>query len=238
VGFAVGVSEARFARRAAGLDVLERHFQAETSDPMVAGRRAVYAKAMRLIHSPHLSAFDLSSEPAAVKASYGDSDFGRGCLTARRLVEAGVKFVEVVLDGWDTHQNNFDRVKDLSAQLDPAMAGLLKDLAQRHLLGSTLVVCVGDFGRTPKINANEGRDHYPQSSFAVLAGGGVRRGVVRGETSADGSDVVRDPTPVPNLFATLATLLGMPLDTEAIAPSGRPVKVTDHGVVVPELMMG
>jgi hypothetical protein len=237
VGFAVGVSDGRFGRRSAGLDLLERHFQGETSDPMVAGRRAVYAKAMRLMHSPHVSAFDLSSEPAALKAAYGDSDFGRGCLTARRLVEAGVKFVEVVLDGWDTHQNNFERVKDLSAQLDPGMATLLKDLAQRQLLGSTLVVCVGDFGRTPKINGNEGRDHFPQSSFAVLAGGGVRGGVLRGETNADGTEVARDPTPVPNLFATLATLLGIGLETEAVAPSGRPVKVTNHGEIIPELIV-
>jgi len=236
VSFATGVSEARFARRTAGLDMLERHFDAETSDPMIAGRRAVYAKAMRLIHSPRVSAFDLATDPLALKSAYGDSDFGRGCLTARRLVEAGVKFVEVVLDGWDTHQNNFERVKDLSAQLDPAMGTLIHDLAQRQLLTSTLVVCVGDFGRTPRINANEGRDHYPQSGFAVLAGGGVRGGVVHGETDAEGAKVVRDPMPVPNLFATLATLLGMGLDVEAYAPSGRPIKVTDHGVAVPELI--
>jgi uncharacterized protein (DUF1501 family) len=236
VAFAAGVSEARFGRRVAGLDVLERHFAAETAEPMVAGRRAVYAKATRLIHSPRISAFDLASEPSLLKAAYGDNDFGRGCLTARRLVEAGVKFVEVVLDGWDTHQNNFERVKDLSAQLDPGMGTLLRDLADRHLLDSTLVVCVGDFGRTPKINGNEGRDHFPQAAFAVLAGGGVKGGVVRGETSPDGSQVVRDPTPVPNLFATVATLLGMGLDTEATAPSGRPIKVTDRGAVVPELI--
>ncbi len=236
VGYAVGVSEARFARRSAGLDVLEHHFQAETADPIVSGRRAVYAKAMRLMHSPRVSAFDLSQEPQALKTAYGDTDFGQGCLTARRLVEAGVRFVEVVLDGWDTHQNNFERVKDLCAQLDPAMAALLRDLQQRQLLASTLVLCVGDFGRTPKINGNEGRDHFPQSAFAVLAGGGVRGGIVRGETSADGSEVAKDPTPVANLFATLATQLGIGLGTEAIAPSGRPVKVTDHGVAIPDLV--
>jgi uncharacterized protein (DUF1501 family) len=152
VGHARGVSDARFARRTAGLDVIERHFEAETSDPMLTGRRAVYAKAMRLMQSPRLSSFDLSSEPAALMAAYGDSDFGRGCMTARRLVESGVKFVEVVLDGWDTHQDNFGRVKTLSAELDPAMGTLLSDLSQRHMLASTLVVCLGDFGRTPHIN--------------------------------------------------------------------------------------
>jgi uncharacterized protein (DUF1501 family) len=236
VDLARGVSEARFERRMAGLDVIERHFAGETSDPMIAGRRAVYAKATRLMHSPHLSSFDLSSEPEALKTAYGDSDFGRGCITARRLVEAGVKFVEVVLDGWDTHQNNFERVKDLSAQLDPAMGTLIHDLDQRHMLGSTLIVCVGDFGRTPKVNGNEGRDHFPAASFAVLAGGGVKGGTVHGVTSPDGMTVAESPTTVPNLFATVATLLGIGLDVEAVAPSGRPIKVTDHGAVVPELI--
>jgi uncharacterized protein (DUF1501 family) len=236
VAFGIGVNEARFARRNAGLDMLENHFAAETSDPLVAGRRAVYAKAIRLVHSPHIAAFDLSSETAATQAAYGDSDFGRGCLTARRLVEAGVKFVEVVLDGWDTHKNNFERVKELSSQLDPAMAALVRDLHERHLLSSTLVMCVGDFGRTPKINGNEGRDHFPAASFAVLAGGGFRGGVVRGQTNSDGTEIVKDATTVPDLFATVATALRLPLDTEAIAPSGRPIKVTDHGTALPELL--
>lgn len=235
-GLAIGVSEARFGRRIAGLNVIEHAEESETSDPLVAGRHAIYAKAMRLMHSPHLSAFDLASEPAALKAAYGDSDFGRGCLTARRMIESGVKFVEVVLDGWDTHQNNFERVKDLSAQLDPAMATLLHDLDQRHLLASTLVVCVGDFGRTPKINANEGRDHFPGASFAVLAGGGVRGGIVHGETDPDGVKVVKDGITVPNLFATVVKQLGIPLDTEAYSAAGRPIKVTDRGTSVPELV--
>ena len=236
-GLAVGVSEARFGRRIAGLDVIEHAAERETSDALIAGRHAIYAKAMRLMHSPHLSAFDLAHEPAAMKAAYGDSDFGRGCLTARRMIESGVKFVEVVLDGWDTHQNNFERVKSLSAELDPAMATLLHDLEQRHLLASTIVVSVGDFGRTPKINVNEGRDHYPGASFAVLAGGGIRGGVVHGETDAEGGKVVRDATSVPNLFATLATQLGIALDTEAYSPGGRPIKVTDHGMPVADLVV-
>jgi len=235
-GLALGVSDTRFARRVAGLDVIERQLDRETSDPLVAGRRAVYAKAIRLMRSPHLRAFDLSEEPAATRAAYGDSDFGRGCLTARRMIESGVNFVEVVLDGWDTHQNNFARVKDLSAQLDPALASLLRDLAQRGLLASTLVFCTGDFGRTPKINGNEGRDHFPGASFAVLAGGGIRGGIVHGETDADGANVVRDPTVVPDLFATVVKQLGIDLDTEAFSAAGRPVKVTDHGIPVAALV--
>jgi uncharacterized protein (DUF1501 family) len=236
VGLAPGVSEARFSRRVAGLGVIDGAFEQETGDGLITGRHAVYAKAMRLMRSPHLAAFDLAQEPASMKVAYGDSDFGRGCLTARRMVESGVKLVEVVLDGWDTHQNNFERVKDLSAQLDPAMATLLHDLQQRNLLGSTLVVCLGDFGRTPKINANDGRDHFPGASFAVLAGGGIRGGIVHGETDAEGSKVVRDAMTVPNLFATIVTQLGIGLDTEAVSGAGRPIKVTDHGMPVPALV--
>jgi uncharacterized protein (DUF1501 family) len=236
VGLALGVSEARFARRVAGLGIIDATFERETTDRLIAGRQAVYAKAMRMMHSPHLAAFELSQEPASVRAAYGDSDFGRGCLTARRMIESGVKLVEVVLDGWDTHQNNFERVKGLSAQLDPAMATLFHDLQQRHLLASTLVVCVGDFGRTPKINSNEGRDHFPGASFAVLAGGGVRGGIVHGQTDAEGSKVVKDPMTVPNLFATIVTQLGIGLDTEAVSAAGRPITVTDHGTPVPELI--
>ena len=209
--------------------VLERAFASEVASPIAEGRAAVYGKAMRLMRSPRLRAFDLSDEPAALATAYGDSDFGRRCLTARRLIEAGVTFVEVVLDGWDTHQNNFERVKSLSHQLDPAMATLLRDLASRQLHARTLVLCVGDFGRTPTINANEGRDHYPQATFAVLAGGGLRGGVVRGETDAEGVAVVRDATSVPDLFATLSTQLGLPPDLEETAPSGRPLRLTDHG---------
>jgi hypothetical protein len=236
VALPLGVDRARFDRRRAALDAMEDRFAKETGEPKVEGRRQVYAKAVRLMQAPKLDAFDLASESEATKKAYGDSDFGRGCLVARRLVERGVKFIEVVLDGWDTHQNNFERVKDLSAQLDPAMATLLHDLQQRNLLGSTLVVCVGDFGRTPKINANEGRDHFPGASFAVLAGGGIRGGIVHGETDAEGSKVVRDAMTVPNLFATIVTQLGIGLDTEAVSGAGRPIKVTDHGMPVPALV--
>jgi hypothetical protein len=146
------VAAERFDRRYAALDALDNSFQDATGDPKVAGRRAVYAKAVRLMQAPKLDAFDVSSEPEAARKAYGDTDFGRGCLVARRLVERGVRFVEVVLDGWDTHKDNFERVKGLASTLDPAVAALLDDLGARHLLRSTLVACMGDFGRTPKIN--------------------------------------------------------------------------------------
>jgi uncharacterized protein (DUF1501 family) len=233
---APGVGDARFARRQAGLDMLEQRFVGETGDIKVDGRRQVYAKAERLMASPRIQAFDLSSEPGAARAAYGDSDFGRGCLTARRLVESGVKFVEVQLDGWDTHKDNFGRTTALMAQLDPAISALLKDLEHRKMLSKTLIVCLGEFGRTPKINGNDGRDHFPDAWSALLAGGGVRGGYVHGQTNADGSKVVSGSVTVPNLFATAATQLGLNPNATVMSPIGRPIGLTDDGVVVKELV--
>jgi uncharacterized protein (DUF1501 family) len=229
------VDAARFDLRRAALDDMEGRFAAETGDPQVAGRRAVYAQSVKMMRSPQLKAFDASDEPEKLRKAYGDTDFGRSCLTARRLVESGVRLVEVVLDGWDTHQNNFDRTGKLMATLDPAMASLLADLDARKLLSSTLVVCLGEFGRTPRINANEGRDHYPQAWSCALAGGGLRGGVAHGNTDADGAKVVDKPTTVPALFATLTTLMGIDPARSVTTPSGRPISVTDAGTPIREL---
>lgn len=236
VARAPGVGEARFERRRAGLDFLEDRFEAETSDVKVLGRRQVYAKAERLMASPRISAFDLSSESKATRAAYGDGDFGRGCLTARRLVESGVKFVEVELDGWDTHKDNFARTKALMAELDPALSSLLRDLAERKMLERTIVLCFGEFGRTPKINPNDGRDHYPGAWSALFGGGGIRRGYVHGQTTPDGSSVVSGKVEVKDLFATVASQLGLNPDASVMSPIGRPIAVTDGGVPVKELL--
>jgi hypothetical protein len=231
-----GVDRARFERRRAALDSADERFARATGDAKVDGRRDVYAKAIRLMQTPKLDAFDVSGESESVRGAYGDTDFGRGCLAARRLVERGVKFVEVFLDGWDTHQNNFERTKGLMGTLDVAFAGLLDDLAARKLLGSTLVACMGEFGRTPHINANEGRDHWPQAWSAALAGGGIRGGVVHGATDEDGAKVAGPPTRAPDLLATMATLLGLdPAHTE-MSPAGRPISVTDDGAPIAAIM--
>lgn len=230
------VSAGRFRERTQALESLERRFAEETGDIKVAGRRAVYAKAIRLMNAPKLRAFDLTEEPTSVKTAYGDTDFGRGCLLARRLVEAGVRFVEVVLDGWDTHQDNFTRTKRLMQTLDPAMATLIKELNERNLLKSTLVLWMGEFGRTPVINANDGRDHWPQVWDAVIAGGGARGGIAYGQTDETGSRIVDRPVSVPDLFATIATLLGMDPSHTFLTPIGRPIAITDHGQPVRELI--
>jgi hypothetical protein len=233
---AAGVDRERFDRRRALLDSMDERFARATSDAKVEGRRQVYAKAVRLMEAPKLDAFDLAGESDATKKAFGDTDFGRGCLVARRLVERGVKFVEVVLDGWDTHQNDFERTKTLMATLDPALAALLDDLGARSMLSTTLVACMGEFGRTPKINANDGRDHWPEAWSAVLAGGGVRGGIVLGSTDEDGAKVAGPATSVPDLLATMATQLGLDPGHTEMSPVGRPISVTDGGTPLRALL--
>jgi uncharacterized protein (DUF1501 family) len=230
-----GVSAARFDRRRAALAMVDDSFEKETKSAAVTERRAVFEQAVRMMRSPAASAFDIANEPASTREAYGDTTFGRGCLTARRLVEAGVRFVEVTLDGWDTHENNFERTKRLMGTLDPAMRALVRDLADRTMLDRTLVVWMGDFGRTPRMNGRDGRDHHPAAWSAVLAGGGLRTGIAVGATDTDGNKVVERPVPVADLFATVATVMGLdPLET-AMTPQGRPITLTDGGQVVREL---
>lgn len=236
VGVAANVDTERFRVRTQALGVLESGFARETGDAKVNGRRDVYGKAIKMMHSPQLKAFDLSLEPESVRGAYGDTNFGRGCLMARRLVETGVKFVEVVLDGWDTHQDNFNRAARNCSTFDPAMAALINDLADRSLLDSTLVIWMGEFGRTPRINTNEGRDHYPLTWNAVLAGGGIRCGIVHGSTDAEGAKVVDKPVIVPGFFATISTLLGMNPQKSIMTPIGRPIAITEKGSAVKELI--
>lgn len=237
VEYGPGVDGARFEARKGLLDGLDSGFAAQTGDVKVDGRRQLYGKADRLMHASALKAFDASEETEAVRAPYGDTPFGRGCLTAARLVASGVRFVEVTLDGWDTHTDVFDRTKKLMGTLDPAMSALLDDLQRRGIADSTLVVWMGDFGRTPNINGNGGRDHFPNAWSAVLAGAGIRGGVVHGETDADGAKVVKDAVTVPNLLATIATTLGMDPADMVQSPAGRPIALTDGGTPVKALLV-
>ena len=173
------------------------------------------------------AAFRLDDESEKVRDSYGRGLFGQGCLLARRLVERGVPFVEVSLDGWDTHQDNFERVKVLSGQVDAAYSSLLADLTDRGLLGSTLVVCQGEFGRTPKINGNKGRDHWPQSWAVALAGGGIKCGQAIGKTSDGGTEVTDRPVTVPDLIATVVKSIGIDPMKQNMSNVGRPIRIAD-----------
>ncbi|MCW8141736.1 MAG: DUF1501 domain-containing protein [Planctomycetota bacterium] len=226
---AQGIDAGRFDRRERLRRALGRAFEETRGGPETRGHEAVYGKAQTLMRSPRLAAFDLSQEPAALREAYGRGKFGQGVLMARRLIEAGVKVVEVQLSGWDTHQDNFTRVKNLCGQLDPAFATLIKDLADRDLLDSTLVVCMGEFGRTPRINANEGRDHFARAWSLALAGGGVRGGRVVGQTTPDGAQVAERPVTVPELMSTILHTVGVGPDELNYSREGRPIYVVDGG---------
>jgi uncharacterized protein (DUF1501 family) len=171
--------------------------------------------------------FDLADEPAAVRERYGRSQFGQGCLLARRMIERHVPFVEVSLSGWDTHEDNFNRVRDLSTALDKAWSSLMQDLHERRLLDSTLIVWMGEFGRTPGINPQQGRDHYPKAWSVVLGGGGIRGGRVVGKTSADGMLVEDRPLSTPDLLATICLALGLDPRKQNMSNVGRPIRLVD-----------
>lgn len=230
------IDRTRFASRREALAILQDGFRAETKSKTVANHDEIYNKSIRLMQSALVKAFEIGGEPDSVKKAYGDSDFGRGCLMARRLIETGVRFVEVTLDGWDTHIDNFSKIKYLMRDLDPAMSTLIKELNERGKLNDTLVVWMGEFGRTPKISAAEGRDHYPSAWSAVLAGGGIRAGQTYGSTDADGAKVVSNPVSVPDYFATLAQLLGMDPKHEELSPVGRPIAISDSGKAISDLI--
>ncbi len=225
----------RFRARLKMLRAIEEDFIAKRIGRSTEAHEAVYKKADQLINSPKIDAFQLNDEPLAVREAYGMNKFGQGCLMARRLVEAGVKFVEVSLDGWDTHQNNFERTKELLNVVDPAFSTLLKDLSERDVLDETIVLWLGEFGRTPRINDNDGRDHHTTGWSAVVAGGGTRGGQVIGSTNKNGTQVVSGAVGVPDLFASLCFALAINADEENYSRSGRPIRVVDDGSVIEEL---
>jgi hypothetical protein len=214
---------------------LENDFAAAGGAAAVRDHRLLYDRAQRLVLSPKIKAFDLTQESDAVRDRYGRTEFGQGCLLARRLIEQGVTCVEVESQGWDTHDDNFARVKTLAGQVDPAFAALVADLKDRGLLEDTLVVWLGEFGRTPKINAKTGRDHHPLSFNAALAGGGIQGGRVIGATDADGNEVQDRPVTVPDLFCTFCRALGIDPRKERVTALGRPLKIVEGGAALDEL---
>jgi hypothetical protein len=230
-----GVNSARFGRRLDLLKDLEQDFASAGGAPRVTAHQTLYGSAAQMVLSPRLKAFDVRDEKDAVRDRYGRNAFGQGCLLARRLVEQGVTFVEVESNGWDTHQDNFNRVNSLSETVDPAFAALVTDLKERGMLERTLVIWMGEFGRTPRINPNTGRDHYPRAFNVALAGAGIRGGQVIGATSADGTDVKERPVGVADLFCTFCQALKINPRKENMSPVGRPIKIVDGGQPVKEL---
>ncbi len=195
----------------------------------------MYDDAIKMMKSEELKAFDLDAEDNKLREKYGRDRFGQGCLLARRLVEHGVRHVEVTFGSWDTHNANFTRVPELADELDAALSTLLQDLDSRGLLQETLVVLATEFGRTPEINANDGRDHHAPGFSCVLAGGGVRGGQVWGATDENGHKVADGAVSVPDFNATIAYALGLPMDTVLYSPSKRPFTVVDKGKPVTQI---
>jgi hypothetical protein len=228
------VSEERFQHRIHRLEQMNQAFREKYDARALEDYAKVYDEAVRLMDSKDLASFDITQEPEDVRAAYGSNRFGQGCLLARRLVERGVRFVEVVSGGWDTHSDNFDQMDTLCPPVDRALAALLADLEARGLLDETLVVLTTEFGRSPDIVADRanGRNHYPQAFSALLAGGGVRGGQTYGRTDAEGRKVVEHAVTVPDFNATIATALGLPLEHKLYSPSGRPFTVAHEGVPV------
>lgn len=225
----------RYLRRIDLIENLEAAAIPGTINPEVADHQRLYRKASRMILSPKMTAFDLEQEPDHVRQSYGEGQFATGCLLARRLIESGVTFVEVQLANWDTHQDNFDRSRGLCNQLDQPFAQLINDLKQRGLYDSTLVVWMGEFGRTPRINPRGGRDHFPAAFNVALGGAGIRGGQVIGTTNAAGNEVTDRPVTVPDLFQSFCKALAIDPNFENIAGNGRPIKLVDTGKPVDEL---
>lgn len=237
-----GVTMSRLKRRQRFRDVLDSfHRQVDQSR----NEDAAFEQAYRLIMSPKAKdAFDLSKEPVAVRQKFGRHRLGQSCLLARRLIEAGAQFVTVTDRGWDTHENLFNRLKEgytggtagKIPKLDTAYSALLGDLADRGLLGDTLVILMGEFGRTPKLNPRGGRDHWPRAFSVALAGGGVKGGQVIGRSDAHGESPADRAVSPGELVRTIYRLLGVNPDRELRTNDGRPVAVNNASGVVKELL--
>jgi hypothetical protein len=216
------------------LGMLDKDFADTRPDTPARSHKAAYERAVRLMKTEARKAFNLDEEKPSVRDAYGRNLFGQGCLLARRLVERGVPFVEVNHGGnqpggfgWDTHADNFNQVRNNCGTLDPAWARLMSDLQDRGMLDSTLIVWMGEFGRTPNL-VGTGRDHYPNAWSAVLAGANIIGGQAYGATSKDGTTVEKDPVTVPDLMATIVKALGIDVE-KANNFSGRPIRMADRG---------
>lgn len=233
------VDEDRAVKRQELWDSFQQDFLSTRPVSAVLAQDTIYRRAVRTMHSKEAEAFDLEGESTAVREAYGRGTFGQGCLVARRLLERGVPFVEVSLGagglGWDTHVNNFSSVKTLSEQLDAGWSTLMTELKERGLLEDTTILWMGEFGRTPRINDQGGRDHYPNAWTCVFAGGGIQGGQAFGKTSADGTEVEEGKVEVGDVLATLCSAVGVDPDTENVSPLGRPHKIAE-GIPIDDIL--
>ena len=212
--------------------------QLDRSADLVEGLDTFHKQALEILRSDKTKkAFNLSQESEALRTRYGATPFAQGALAARRLVEAGVRFVTVTLGGWDTHQKNFDALSGRNLpQLDQVLSALIQDLSDRGLLDSTIVYCAGEFGRTPKINKNNGRDHWARSMSVVLAGGGFKRGYAHGTTDAQGMAPATEPVTPDDVSASIFHCLGIDPQMELQTGTGRPIQLFREGKVIDKIL--
>ena len=226
----------RFFQRAYALDVIENSFINQKRGSIASDHRDVLRQAFNLLTSEQMEAFKVAGEPDAVKDRYGDNNFGKSCLMARRLVEVGVPFIEVNLGGWDNHQNIFPTLRDNKLpMLDKGMSALIEDLEQRGLLEDTAIIWMGEFSRTPRINQNAGRDHWARSWSVVVGGAGMNGGIAIGETNSDGTRVETEPYSSQDVMASVCKALDISLTTTFTSKNGRPMKIANSGKVITDL---
>ena len=232
----MGLEDTRLYQRMYALDLIEKGFINQRRGSAATDHQKILKKTLNLMTSEQMEAFKVASEPDDVKERYGNTNFGRGCLMARRLIEIGVPFIEVGLGGWDNHSNIHTTLRDQKLpELDQAMSALVEDLEQRGLLEDTAIVWMGEFSRTPRINGNAGRDHWARSWSVVVGGAGMNGGIAVGETNSDGTRVETDPYTSQDVMASVCKALGISLQTTFTSNNGRPMKIANSGKVIKEL---
>ncbi|MBT6724456.1 MAG: DUF1501 domain-containing protein [Pirellulaceae bacterium] len=232
----MGLEDQRLYQRMYALDLIESGFINQRRGSAASDHQKILKKTLNLMTSSQMDSFKVASEPEDVKERYGNTNFGRGCLMARRLVEQGVPFIEVGLGGWDNHNNIHATLRDTKLpELDQAMSALTEDLEQRGLLEDTAIIWMGEFSRTPRINGNAGRDHWARSWSVVVGGGGMNGGIAVGETNSDGTRVETEPYTSQDVMASVCKALGISLQTTFTSQNGRPMKIANSGKVIKEL---
>lgn len=235
----MGIEDKRLMQRMAALDLIEKGFINQNRGSASADHEKILKKTLNLMTSEQMEAFKVTKEPKEIQDRYGNDGFGRGCLMARRLVEAGVPFVEVDLGGWDNHQNIFQTLgtgmNPKLGVLDRAMSALVEDLTERGMLENTAIIWMGEFSRTPRINGTTGRDHWARSWSVVVGGAGMKGGIAVGKTNADGTQVETEPYTSQDVMASVCKALGISLETTFTSKSGRPMKIANGGKVIKEL---
>ena len=232
LAFPEGIAEVRGNKRLETLERFNTRFQGTNKDERLSSTKTSIDEAVKLMRSPALEAFEFSKVKPETIEKYGNNAFGRGCLLAKRLVEKGVRFVQINRGGYDTHSNNFPAMRNHGEVMDPGMASLVQDLAESGMLSKTLILIISEFGRTPIINKNAGRDHWASVFSVFIAGAGIKGGTVYGSSDEDGAHAKDNPVKIQDIHATVCQQLGINPNKEVMTPLRRPMKLVDNGTPI------